>query len=257
MAIKYCTNSTITEAWALIAGFPGPIDTTEDDVIYRVARGEMRDLQEKPAVVAVEATGSVPPFWNRQVSWDGGRYLARFGHRYLSVHFVRQSSDRYGTFSDTLLPPLRTWVDVYSRAVGSVAAEQRVGMVGFGYVNSFTFGPENFDLSKYFRLNMGIGVRIADGSLMAIETGCKWHDESRRMTLALRLDAESGSPAEPAIRVVTKVHAENQALTSSFAEGDVLLAAITAAKEAAKATFFEFATSATHGMMGAVEDAQG
>lgn len=258
MSIKYCKNSTITEAWAVVLGLPAPIDDTDAAVITRRAREKFGDLHPKPAIVAVQLGPEklAAPFWNQQFSWAGGKYLARFGHRFLSVHFLGQANDRYETFEKTLGPGIAMWLRIYSDALGATAKEHVVDQVGFGYVNRFEFEPSGFDVSRYFKLNVAVELEEFKTGLVGVETGFRFHDEAKNESLTLSLAAEAGSVSIPKVGVVTKVFAEKRPVELvSFANVDSLPKLVHAAKEAAKRTFFGFATEETRAIMEAVDDA--
>lgn len=52
--VKFCDNSTITEAWALITGLPAPVDETDSALLTRSAKHVIADLEPRSAVVAVQ-----------------------------------------------------------------------------------------------------------------------------------------------------------------------------------------------------------
>lgn len=257
MTIRYCTNSTITEAWASVVGLPAPLDDTDSSVLLRAARDRIPTLLPKPAVVAVQVEPKLAvPFWREQVAWDDERHLARFGHRFLSVHFLRRGAGRYEQFEKSLQPSVDLWLELYEQALTRGADKHPVERVGFGYVNAFEFAPDNFDVSKYFKMNFGISVGAPDAGLLALDTGCMFFDEKRNMYLTVHLSVQSASEEDRKVRVITRVLAERRGIEGvSYSMRDQLGALIVEAKEAAKSTFFGFATDETHTLMGAVADA--
>ena len=111
----YCEKSTITEAWAIVLGLPGALDKNSGPILAHLAEDAIEGLTERPAPLAfsVSPPGLTPPFWNQQFAWDSDRYAARFGHRYLSVHFVRRDEGtRYETYAKTMEPWIRKWLDL-------------------------------------------------------------------------------------------------------------------------------------------------
>jgi hypothetical protein len=85
------------------------LEKSDAAILARRARKLIEGLEEKPAIVAVNVRGELAaPFWNQQVGWDSDRYLARFGHRYLSVHYIRQDGGRYTRFNADALNQLRS-----------------------------------------------------------------------------------------------------------------------------------------------------
>ena len=254
--VEYCENSTIVEAWAVILGLPGPVDPGDPVVLERAAKRQYESLRRVPAIVAVDAHGeAVSPFWNHQVAWNEGRRLARFGHRYLSVHFIRQGEGRYTQFGEVLEPPIREWVDIYT---GATEGDHPVDRIGFGYVNRFTFGADDFDLSKYFAINVGVDVGAEDAGLLGLSAAFRFFDESKTMYLNVELSAEAVPGDQRVIGVTTKVFAERRGVEQlSFGNGEQLLDQVRLTKEAAKDAFFSLATEETHAMMGVVHASDG
>lgn len=257
MSIRYCKNSTITEAWALVVGLPARIDDTEASALFRASRDRFPDIQLKPAIVAVQADNPAPPFWRNQVAWNSERHLARFGHRYLSVHFVRRGEERYLTFEETFEPALRAWLQLYSGTLTRESDKHPVDSLGFGYVNRFEFEPEDFDLSRYFRMNFALTIDgLTNVELQRFDIGSVLFDVARGMHLSINLSVEGPSETVPRVQVQTKVFAEKRGPdAASFFSDAQLGESIVRAKEAAKAAFFGLATDETHRIMGAVTDA--
>ncbi len=255
--VTYCKNSTITEAWATVIGLPAPLDETEAPVLRRAARERFEGLEPKPGFVAVSARRDLAaPFWSEQLSWSDERHLVRFGHRYLSVHFVRQESDRYQDYATTLEPTVKTWLELYSDAFKKGARDHLVNLVGFGYVNRFEFEPDDFDLSRYFKLSFGVEVGVENAALMQFDSGFRFYDTTRDMAVSVQIFVESATKEQPRVGVRTKVFAEKRGIDDmSFAATEGLLREIHTAKELAKETFFGFATEETHAIMGAVDAA--
>ena len=251
--VDYCGNSTVSEAWAVVLGLAGKVDETEPPVLERTARERIVGLEPRPAIVAVNARSeAVPPFWRQQLTWHSGRHLARFGHRYLSTHFTRQGDDRYETFGKSLEPAVKKWLDIYVDALGPTSKEHLVDRVGFGYVNQFEFPAEGFDLSKYFLINVGVEVGIADPGLLGLDAGFRLFDKEGNVYLVVELNAVPLGD-EASIGVTTKVLAERRGLEEvSFANREELAKLVRSTKEAAKEVFFGFATDETHRIMGAV-----
>jgi hypothetical protein len=158
--IVHCTNSTIIEAWAVAVGLPGPVDDADAPLIMRRARSSITGMKERPAIVAVSGSKELAaPFWSQQVGWDNDRYLARFGHRYLSIHFVKQQpQELYDTYAKTLEPHVTAWLEVVADALGAAASAYAIDRVAFGYTNQFTFPPDGFDISRYFKLSIGFDI---------------------------------------------------------------------------------------------------
>jgi uncharacterized protein (TIGR04255 family) len=254
--IRYCENSTISEAWALVLGRPSPLVPDEISAVVHKAKKDIEGLTIHPSVVLVASgsTGVMPPHWQQQVSWNNDARLARIGHEYLSVHFIRQASQpKYEKFNQSLAPAIEQWLKLRGETIGN---ERPLDRVVFGYVNIFAFPAESFDLSKYFKANVALDAAVANGGLQGFETtfrvmfGC-----TNEVTLAIAVDSidESADPSIPEvhIRVVTRTVAQ-QALhdQTDFADSAVL-EQIRVAKDRAKSLFFDFTTDETHQLMGA------
>ncbi|MFH0902219.1 MAG: TIGR04255 family protein [Pseudomonadota bacterium] len=256
LSVQYCQNSTITEAWALVLGLPARLDDTDAAVLLRAARARFPGMQQKPAIVAVKVQEPTPPFWREQVVWDDDKYLARFGHRYLSVHFIRKGDRRYETFSKSLQPGIEEWLKIYEDVLTRGEDKHLVDRIGFGYVNTFELDPEGFDLSRFFKMSFSVSVGARDAGLLSLDTGCVFFDKGRNVHLSVNLTVESPTEENSRIRVVTKVSAERRGIEdASFAKHELLQSMIADARQAAKDTFFSFATDDTHAIMGVVTDA--
>ena len=95
--VTRCTNSTVTEAWATVLGAPARVSQHESGALVHMAQKKLPPLEPVPAVVLAQVGDHpAPPFWREQFGWDNGRYLARAGHRYLSVHFLKRA-EKYDT----------------------------------------------------------------------------------------------------------------------------------------------------------------
>ena len=127
-----------------------------------------------------------------------------------------------------------------------------------GARRSSDFEPNDFDLSRYFKINFGIAVGAKSDGLITIDTGCTFFDEDRQAHLSINLGVQSPQAENSKIRVVTKVLAEKRGLENvSFATRDELDAIVLQAKTAAKDTFFNLATEETRAIMEVVNDASG
>ena len=254
--VKFCKKSTITEAWTYFSGLPAVVDDTEAPVLRRAARNEIPQLEDKAAIVSVDVeSGPVAPYWNKQVTWLQDRYLARFGHRYLSVHFVRQHDEPYAGFDRTLKPWINRWLAIYQEALGQAAFAHPVDKVGFGYVNTFLFDSTDFDLSRFFKLNFAVDIGTPDAGLIDVGIKFDFFDSKREVRLLIDLRAEGPTVEVPDIRVVTKIFAEKRGLERlSFGDQQILLDEVFATKLAARDTFFRFTTDRTHEFMEMVSD---
>jgi hypothetical protein len=255
--VTRCTNSTVTEAWATVFGSPAPVIDDETGALVHMARKKLPPLQSVPAVVLAQVgAGPVPPFWKEQFAWDAKQFLVRVGHRYLSVHFLKKQG-RYETYPTSIEPAISAWLQAAEDAFGMEPTSYPVDRVGFGYVNTFDFASEDFDLSKYFRINFGVEVPSASQGLSGLEVRFGFVDaELASAHVITELMVQPlGQGADQRLVVQTKVRAESHGLQNcGFGSRDRLSEAVFAAKEAAKRVFFEIATEATHTLMGARYD---
>lgn len=252
--VTYCTKSTITEAWAIVLGLPGEPDTEEVGALAFFGRKRFGTFQRIPSVVLMQRPKSdpVPPFWQQQLSWNDGRLLARIGHHYLSVHYLQKADERYQTYKKSLQPYVSGWLDTYDETLIGAREQHPIDRVGFGYVNTFYFPASNFDLSKYFRLSLGIGVPIAEQGLLALETNFRLFDNVHEADVMINLLVNPVLGEDQQLQVQTKVVAERRSIEElSLKDRDNILDEILKAKEAAKVMFFDFATEETHDIMGA------
>lgn len=251
--VTYCTNSTIAEAWAVIVGKPGALNDAEAGALEFSAQQRLGPLRKEPAIVLVESANRdiVPPFWREQLSWSDGRYLARFGHRYLSVHFLRRGDEKYETYATTLQPKVEGWLDTFRATLGGDKAQYPVERVSFGYDNALEFPAADFDLSRYFKINVGIGAEAAGNGLAALEVNFRASQGEKKLPVSVNLMVQADPAVPQQVRVRTKVEAHVPVVSDcSFVEKAKLLALLAEAKEAAKTVFFDIATDETHRIMG-------
>jgi hypothetical protein len=171
------------------------------------------------------------------------------------MHFLRQAK-RYETYGASLRPWVLGWLEAYVTAFGQDAGTQRIDRVGFGYVNEFQFTPEEFDLSRFFRVNFSadLGAGVGLGSFEAKFT---FDDRPAGARISFDLAAFGAEGEGKPVRLVTKVFAEKRDFEATFADTALLDQKIHEAKEAAKGCFFALATEETHARMGAVHEAGG
>ncbi|WP_437874442.1 hypothetical protein [Sorangium sp. So ce513] len=248
--VSYCENSTITEAWALLVGVPSKPAPDEVAAVVHAARRRIPKLEPRPSLVLVEepASGMLPPHWQHQLTWDDGLHLARVGHRYLSVHFLKPGEVRYETYERSLKPHLSEWLQVLSDILAGGPAQHPLDRVCFGYINSFELEPDGFDLSRYFRLSVGVGAETARAGLGALNV-------TFRVTPGPNCDVKSSllveaDPLSGKVSVRTKVVGELRGLHFSFLDQADIHAATAEAKRAAKRSFFDLTTDETRELMG-------
>lgn len=252
--VTYCTNSTITEAWAVIIGLPGKIDNGEPAVALHHGQKRIGDFEVQPSFVFVEQRDieAVPAFWRQQLAWGDGAYLARIGHRYLSVHFLKKGERKYETYEATLRPQIEHWLDAFHEALIGSRNSYPIERVGFGYVNVFSLPEVDFDLSRYLKLNIGVGGECAKAGIAAMEINTEIVHPATQSHVYVNVLVRTESPDTGRITVRTKVEAQKRTEQDfPFTDKAKLLYEIGKAKAAAKEVFFDLATEQTHKLMGA------
>ena len=249
--VAYCENSTITEAYAVLRGLPGPIIARQADALIFQAQKSFGKFQNIPSIVLSSQSDSnmIPPHWSQQITWGEDNILARIGHRYLSIHFVKRTNNRYQTYGKTLLPHIQRWLDVFHKFYDDILPEESIGQVGFGYINTFTFPVTNFDISQYFRVNVGIEHEIIKHGLNKIATQFQAYDEKDSSLIAIDLLTEV-SPVTNELNVRTTTSVDKTNIENCyFTDKEKILEQILTAKKTAKETFFKLATAKTCDLM--------
>ena len=250
--VVYCKSSTITEAWALVLGLASEPNRDEVDALPAAAHKRLGSTARDPAFIVVQGLkdrSKTPPHWNQQRSWNGRRQLARIGHQYLSVHYLANEESRYSRYEECLQHPLEAWLDSYGEVLTREPAAYPLSSVVFGYVNKFDFPIENFDLSRFFRISVGIGADTPASELVGLDAGFRYINGMAEVTMRVAVDTVLAD--EGRISVLTTVTAERDAEKYSFKDKEAILATVLQAKESAKDGFFSVATDETHTLMGA------
>lgn len=257
MRVRYCENSTITEAWCVLFGEPALFNEDDPALVRRLAQKTAGEFQTKPTFVAFSRIKDAPqpPFWTQQVTWGSGKHLARFGHRYLSVHFLAVEGEKYETYEESLQAAIVPWLEAMSSFAEFADDTSAIERLGFGYVNTFEFHDPEFDVSEYFALNFAVAAPMEGAELNGVETTFRFFDPKTEATVSIELRIDAAGQDDLVV-VRTKVVAEMKVNDLTFADTDGVDAAVYGAKEIAKKGFFAFATRPTHELMGAVYDAE-
>ena len=258
MKVVACENSAIAEAWCYVLGVPALFDEADPALLRRFAEKSLgRRLETRSTFVTVESIEGAPmaPFWTEQVSFDQGAYRARFGHRYLSVHFLVGEGREYDRFDTSLRPMVQRWLEALSAFSAFTDAEGDVERLGFGYTNRFSFPSEDFDVSRYFHVNFAVELDGLDLPLGGVETDFRFigPGDDAVLEVQLKIDAQVHKDAEVVVR--TRVTCEIETPGLAFTQADQVEAAVVRAKELAKQCFFALATEETHELMGVITDA--
>ena len=252
--VVHCNKSTIVQAWAALIGTPGP--PTQDDRFAAVVEWQagkvFNGMRPVPSIVLVPSDGdTVEPHWIRQLTWgEQEQYLARFGARYLSVHFLASpasfSEARYRTYEQDLEPMIRGWIESFREACLDDSPE--CSKLVFGYINSFSLPIEDLDISQYFAMDIGLASDVAVNGLSSLSAtfGLPEDEFGHRILIAIEADTSGDL-----LTVETRVEASFSYMENlpRFADSPSMLPRIKEVKEAAKSAFFKFATPKTHQLM--------
>lgn len=259
MNIAYCTNSTLRETYAAVVGLPAPVAMNEFGALRTRFEREwpehqfssLQMLVPSSSPPALDPMQEVPPFWYGQLAKGGGRWLGRWGHRTVGLHCVVAEGEQYRTFSQTMLPTLRNWLQAAREAYAFAAVDPPVATVVFGYVNAFDLSPGDGDLSEWFRFNIAIDAVGTAAGLSEIAIGARIPRPEHRARAHISLTAQQ---TDARIRVSVHTAVERDLADGVlFSAADVSLAGIETAKAVAKETFFSFVTQRTLDFMGATD----
>ena len=257
MRVVRCENPKITEAWCFLLGAPAVFEETDPALIRRFATRSLGELRNRPTFVVRQGVKNAPsaPFWTEEVSWADETHLARFGHRYLSVHFRSTGGHTYTTYAESLRQPIGAWLEALSSFAELSEDDASIQRVGFGYINTFEFDSESFDISEFFRLNFAVEVQGSTMSLTGVESAFQFFDpdEDALIRIEVKIDAGVGE-ANPVI-VRTRVVSDTRVEALGFHQPEEVDKSIYRAKELAKGRFFGLATEKTHELLGVVTDA--
>lgn len=248
--VAYCNSSTIQEAWACVLGTPGPFNKDTTGSMMTRATDAISNLFTEASTEYTTNAEVLPPSWLRQVRWQDDSRRARFGHRYLSVHFLRsKAEEKYETFEQSLLPSIKQWLEIYG-ATSKDAANHVVDVVSAGYVNLFEF-PGDSNLGEHFEFNFGANIGQHKGlNTLSFDLSTELEDET---SLLFSFNAQSAPGVASPVLVRTVVEARRRiAQDRTFGDVAKIEENIYVCKDHAKASFFEFATSKTHELMGVV-----
>lgn len=191
--------------------------------------------------------------WLQQWMFGERRYLARIGHRYLSVHVLADAHRPYVTYDASLREALLGWLEICQSVYADVRS-QPVERVAFGYVNQFSFGQEGFDLSRVVHLQLGIGVPSAARGMTNLHVDVEFEHAGSGAAVGLSVAAE---PVQDAVLLKTRVVAMQPGMELSFNEPKAIEDSVRSMKRVAKQVFFEFVTEAIHHEMGVHHVAHG
>lgn len=248
MTIAYCKNSNLCEVFAAFVGMPGPVNPDEVSTLRTRILREWPDLElsVRSMLFAAdwapvpEADQAVAPAWVAQATWEGRRWLGRWGHHLAALHRQVPEGDQYTTFDATMQPTLLRWLAAAREAYAFMGRPQPVATVQFGYVNRFLLDTGADDLSEWFRFNFAIEATGVGGGLNELVVGAGFSRAEHRARVSIGLRARQGPEGTVAL-VQTQVERDVPE-GSTFQDSEALLAEVLAAKALAKESFFSFVT---------------
>lgn len=246
LKIDYCKNSTIREALCIIQGKPEKVEESDAGILEKHAKKHYDslkiELKNVPTFVMIpQIEGQkLNPFWSRQKQWGQGKYVARFGHRYLSIHRICNEADKYKTYKDSFKPELEKWLEIYKAALTGENETHPVDLIMFGYINDFILPVADFTLDKYLtcsyslNLNKGIVDAIDRYNLAFDMVNTK---EGINCTLKVKVES---LPGNDTLKLTTEIYSSYQNMQNFSFYSDNVLEKIEQLKKHAKETFFSF-----------------
>jgi hypothetical protein len=257
--VVHCNKSTIAQAWAAMIGTPGPPsqDNSFAAVLEWQASKIFDGMRPVPSIVIVPSGEKmIEPHWIRQLTWgEQEQYLARFGARYLSVHFLASSASfseaRYRTYEQDLEPMIRGWIDSFREACLDDLPE--CSKLVFGYINSFSLPIEDVDISQYFAMDIGLSSDFAVNGLSSLSATFVLPEDDYGHRIVIAIEADTSGDL---LTVETRVEASCSYTNDlpRMADSVAMMPKIKEVKEVAKTAFFNFATPKTHELMEATYD---
>lgn len=252
--ITSCTKPKVSEAWATIIGYPSKLNEEEIAAINNEAHKTIEHIRREPSIVLFQKDNlEKPAFWTSQFSYKDDLYKARTGHKYLSVHIVpksEQSGKEYTGYDKCLQPEIEKWINIYRKILNKPKNFNIEGL-SFGYVNTFIFDENNFDVAKYFKINLGLDIGNNDALLADLSSSYKFFDENLKMHFSVSL-AISPVVNQKKLELKTQIQTEKKGIQDlTIEDTEKIHKAILDLKEENKKIFFSFSTSKTHEEMGA------
>lgn len=238
-------------------GHPYKVDEDEVGSFLTYAKKYIKDIKKVPSLVFAPKTNEAqPPYWTGNFSWQNEQYQARVGHKYLSVHILCDKVNKYTSYDASLKPQIEKWLKIYKEAIELPESTFQTEGIIFGYTNDFHLPMKGFDISKYFKINLGIKIDGFDWPAKNIANSYSFFDpkSSTSITTNIEVRPEMG---DKSLTVITQVLAERRGI-SKFHIGQTtnVLDEIKDLKEIAKDVFYGITTDYTKKeiMMGSSDD---
>ena len=253
--ITKCTNSTVTEAWFVVAGSPyllGIEDQNETAVVMNTLQKRHAGSKVIPTITLASSEAvTVNPFFRSELLLENKKRV-RVGYRFTSGHTMHNQSSKYEGFTKELRPLADETLNDFKHAV--IKPENaKVALMAYGYKNEFSIDTAgDLDLSEYFRVAFGImpeGSR-PNLSLTGLNSDFTFFDSASQMRYLFSIRGEQPNPNIKAyiVRVNTVCQLNSNNLT--FNDSTEVLNAIDQCRQAARAFFFDLTTDKTKAIMG-------
>jgi uncharacterized protein (TIGR04255 family) len=249
--IKFCKNSTITEAWFTLQGVPAKFEPDEIGSINTAAKRRIPHLLTIPTLlVRSESKSLEPAFWSTNFSWNNGQFQSRIGHKYLSVHTICSSEKKYVDYTSTMKPQIELWLDIVSKQVQDPVSFQ-IGSITYGYINTFEFPSKGFDISSYFRVNLGIEIESLQEQVSSLNSNFNFYDSKKNLNVRVSIEVIPSPSNSKNLMVRTHVSSEliNPPGGININENLKILNKCSEIKDSSKRVFFGFATKKTKSIM--------
>lgn len=246
--ITYCKKPAIKEAFCLIQGKPAELNKTDAPSLEKQADKHFKSIGQKlenvPTFIMIpEVSGQLMnPFWVAQKKWNNGSNIARYGHRYLSVHRLCSTESQYETYEKSIRQDIIKWIDLYRDVLATEEDPHSIDLISYGYINELDLPFEDFSLNKYV------------GLLYQLQLDSNTADTLNRMSFAFDLSC-SETNIKTAIKVKAQPNLDNSKMKlnieiySSFNSLDGIdflsnhiMDYVDRLKNHAKDTFFSFVT---------------
>jgi len=209
--VKYknvvCKRSNIQEAWVQILGFPAKYNESIVGFLDISAKQKIKNLQDSDPLLNVVSMdpNENAPFWLKQVTWDKN-LISRFGHKYLSVHFVNNDKSGYRSYSDSLQKSVDIWLGIFSNSLPR-PEEEKVQRILFGYTNMFEISSTEVDISEYLNIQFGISLEdMSPETFDGLHTHLKISNSTKKIHYEIKVTAEAFEELKVS-RISTEINA--------------------------------------------------
>ncbi len=254
--ILKCQNSLISEAWFVAQGIPAKVEEDEIGSINNEAKKQVEGLKRIPSIVVLPKTEAVhPPFCTSHFTYLNGTKQSRVGHNYLSVHAICDSKNKYIDYNTSIKPEIIRWLGIQNDGILD-PARFKLNALSFGYINTFHFAVKTFDISKHFKLNIGLDIQNLNGFMNSLGCTFQFLNPAKNYNTSVRFEVLP-TPNDPA-NLTVRVHTLTEQLGQNnldISKTDAILKKALELKENSKKSFFDFLTPETTKILDPVYDA--